>query len=148
MNAVSSRISFGNGLKRCPTRCWWETSTSKLPTRTMPPERADALLAAAELPGLHVALEDVDAVLLVEVDAADLVEADHVVLRDEALLAGPHVDEHPGHGRLAAGHEVRVRRHLLEQVRLAGAARPELDQVVVALGERDHPQEQQVLARR
>ena len=65
--------------------------------------------------------------------------------RDEAPLAGAHVDEHPSDGRFAARHEMGVRRHLLEQMRLAGAARPQLDQVVVVLGERNHPQEQQVL---
>ena len=70
------------------------------------PERANALLAAAELSGLHVALEDVHAILLVEVDPADLIEADDVVLRDEALLPRSHVDEHPSDGRLATGHEV------------------------------------------
>ena len=108
---------------------------------------ADRLAAAAELAGLHVALEDVDAVLLVEGDAGDLVEADHVVLGDEAAPAGVHVDEHVGDRRLAARDEVRVRRDLLEQVRLAGAARPELDDVVVAHDERHHPQQQDVLLR-
>ena len=97
---------------------------------------ADALLAAAELAGLHVALHDVDAVLLVEGDAGDLVEADHVVLADQPALAGRVVHEHAGDGRLAAGDEVGVGRDLLEQVALAGAARPELDHVVVALDER------------
>ena len=55
------------------------------------------------------------------------------------------VHEHLGDGRLAARHEVRVGRDLLEQVRLARAARTELDHVVVALDERDHPQEEHVL---
>ena len=105
----------------------------------------DGLPAAGELTRLHVALHDVDAVLLVEGDARDLVEADDVVLRDQAALAGGVVDEHPRDGRLAAGDEVRVRGHLLEQVGLAGAARAQLDQVVVAHHERDHPQQQDVL---
>ena len=99
---------------------------------------ADALLAAAELAGLHVALEDVDAFLLVERDAGDLVEADDVVLGDEPSLAGGVVDEHVGDRRLAARDQVRVRRDLLEQVRLAGAARAELDRVVVRHHERNH----------
>ena len=47
----------------------------------MLPLGADALRAAAELAGLHVSLHDVDAVLLVEGDAGDLIEADDVVLR-------------------------------------------------------------------
>ena len=49
---------------------------------------ADVLLAAAELARRHVALHDVDAVLLIEGDAGDLVEADDVVLADQAALAG------------------------------------------------------------
>ena len=47
----------------------------------------DALLAPAEFAGLHVALHDVHAVLLVEGDAGNFVEADHVVLADQAPLA-------------------------------------------------------------
>jgi hypothetical protein len=106
---------------------------------------ADALLATAELAGLHVALHDVDAVLLVEGDARDLVEADHVVLADQPALAGGVVDEHLRHRRLAARDQMRVGRDLLEQVALAGAPRPELHQVVVALDERDHAQQEGVL---
>ena len=44
---------------------------------------ADALRPRLELAGLHVALHDVDAVLLIEGDAGDLVEADDVVLADQ-----------------------------------------------------------------
>lgn len=44
----------------------------------------DALFSAAELGGLHVALYDVDAVLLVEGDTGDLVEANDIVLADES----------------------------------------------------------------
>jgi hypothetical protein len=47
---------------------------------------ANALLATTELAGLHVALHDVHAILLVEGDAGDLIEADHVVLADQAAL--------------------------------------------------------------
>ena len=43
---------------------------------------ADALLPAAELAGFHVALHDVHAVLLVERNAGDFIEADHVILAD------------------------------------------------------------------
>ena len=39
---------------------------------------------------------------------------------------------------------MRVGRHLLEQMALAGAARPELDHVVVALDERNHAQQRHV----
>jgi hypothetical protein len=31
------RISGGSGPSKCPTRCWWITSTSKFPTIMMPP---------------------------------------------------------------------------------------------------------------
>jgi hypothetical protein len=103
---------------------------------------ADRLTASRELAGLHVALHDVDAVLLVEGDAGDLVEADDVVLGDQAALSGGVVDEHAGDGGLAAGDQVGVRRDLLEQVRLAGAARAQFDHVEVPLHERDHPQQQ------
>ena len=102
---------------------------------------ADALLAAAELAGGHIALHDVDAVLLVERDAGDLVEADHVVLADQAALPVGHVHEHLGDGGLAARQQVRIRGELLVDVALAGAARAELDQVVVALDERGHAQQ-------
>ena len=84
----------------------------------------NGLTAPGELARLHVALHDVDAVLLVEGDAGDFIEADDVVLRDEAALSSGVVDEHPGNGGLAAGDQVRVGRDLLKQVGLAGAARP------------------------
>src|SRR5262249_19301770 len=48
----------------------------------------DALLAAAELAGLHVPLHYVHAVLLVEGNAAHFIEANHVVLAHQATLAG------------------------------------------------------------
>ena len=38
MKAVSLRISGGSGLSRWPIRCCCSTSTSKLPTITMPPD--------------------------------------------------------------------------------------------------------------
>ena len=63
---------------------------------------ADALLAAAEFARGHVALEDVDAVLLIEGDAGHLVKTDHVVLADQAALAVAVVDEHLGDGGLTA----------------------------------------------
>jgi hypothetical protein len=99
---------------------------------------ADALLAAAELAGGHVALEDVDAVLLIERHAGHLVEADHVVLANQAALAIAVVDEHLGDGGLAARDQVRVGGDLLEQVALARAAWPQLNQVEVALHKGSH----------
>ena len=100
--------------------------------------RADALLAARKLARFHVPLEDVHAVLLIEGDAGNLVEADHVVLADQPPLAGGVVDEHLRHRRLAPGYQMGVGGDLLEQMALAGAARPQLHQVVVALHERRH----------
>ena len=67
-----------------------------------PTKAANALLASAEFPRLHVAFHDVHPVLLIEGDAGDFVEANHVVLADEAALAIGVVDEHLGHGGLAA----------------------------------------------
>ena len=69
---------------------------------------ANILLAPTELAGGHVPLHDVDAVLLVEGDAGHFVEADNVVLTHQAPLAIRIVDEHFGHGRLAAGDEMGI----------------------------------------
>ena len=145
MNAVSSRISFGNGERRCPTTQLLLDVDVEVTDHDDSALGTDRLAAAAELPGLHVALEDVHAFLLVERDPGDLVEADHVVLGDEAAAPAGHVDEHVGDRRLAAGDEVRVRRYLLEEVRLARASGPELDGVVVPHDEGDHPQQEDVL---
>ena len=101
----------------------------------------DAFLAARELAGLHVAFEDVDTVFLVERDARDFIEANNVVLADQAPLARGVVDEHLCHGRLTARDQMRVRGDLLEQMALAGAAWTQLDHVVVALYERNHAHE-------
>ena len=92
-------------------------------------------------PGLHVALHDVHAVLLVEGNAGNFVEAHHVVLADQPALAVGVVHEHPGDGRLAAGDQMGVGGNLLEEMALAGAARAKLDHVVVVLDERHHAQD-------
>ena len=102
---------------------------------------ADALLAAAEFARGHIALEDVDAVLLIERHASHLVEADHVELADQAALAVAVVDEHLGDGGLAARDQVRVRRNLLEQMALTCAAWAQLHQVEVALHKGSHAQQ-------
>jgi hypothetical protein len=102
---------------------------------------ADALLAATELAGGHVALHDIDAVLLVEGDSRNLIEAHDVVLADQPALAVRHVDEHLGERGLAAREEVGVGRDLLVDMALTGSARAELDQVVVSLHERNHAQQ-------
>ena len=72
---------------------------------------ADRLLPAAELARLHVALHDVDAVLLVEGDAGHFVKTHHVVLADQTTLARGIVHEHLGHGGLAARSKRQVARH-------------------------------------
>src|SRR3954468_17544264 len=79
---------------------------------------ADRLLAAAELAGLHIPLHDVDAVLLIEVDATDFVKANDVILRDKTALTRRVVYKHPRDRRLAARHQVRIRRDLLVEMRL------------------------------
>ena len=107
----------------------------------MPPSARMFSLPRLNCAGGHVALHDVDAVLLIEGNAGDLVEADHVVLADQTALPAGVVHEHLRDRRLAAGDQVRVRRDLLEEVALAGAARPEFHQVVVPLDERDHAQQ-------
>ena len=102
---------------------------------------ADALLAAAEFAGGHVALHDVHAILLVEGDTGYFVEADHVVLADQTALAVGHVDEHLSHGRLAARDQVGVRRDLLIDVAFTCPSRTQLHQVEVALDKRNHAQQ-------
>ena len=74
----------------------------------------------------------------------DLVEADDVPDLHHALLPAAHVAEQVG-DRGRPGEQRRIRRDLLDRVALAGAARPELDEVVVALAERDEPGEEQQL---
>ena len=100
----------------------------------------DDVPATAEGPVLHVALHDVDAVLVREADAGGLVERHHVPQRDQPALAGAQVHEHLRRRRLAARDEVAVRAELLVDEALAGAARPQLDGVVVLLDERQQPQ--------
>ena len=63
---------------------------------------ADALAAPRELAALHVALHDVDAILLIEGDAGDFVETDDIILADQAALPGRVVHEHLRDSRLAA----------------------------------------------
>src|SRR5262245_5947782 len=62
--------------------------------------RANTLLPAAELAGLHVALHDVHAIFLIEGDARDFIEADDVVLANQSALTIRVVDEHSSYGGL------------------------------------------------
>src|SRR5690606_12362993 len=82
-----------------------------------------------------------DAVLLIERDARYLIKADDIVLTDKAALPIGVVHKHAGNGRLAARHEVGVRRDLLKEMTLTGPTRAELDDVVIVLDERDHPKQ-------
>ena len=107
--------------------------------------RLDRLAAATELSRLHIALEDVHPLLRVELHAGHLVEADDVVLCDEAALPASEVHEHVRDAGLTSGHEVCVRGDLLEEVGLPGTSWPELDSVVVADDEGQHAEKQDVL---
>jgi hypothetical protein len=104
----------------------------------------DRLLPALEGAGLAVGLHRRDDLLRHLLEVGDLVEADDVPDLHHALLAAVHVAEEVGH-RGAAGEQRRVRRDLLDDVALARTARPELDQVVVALRERDEAHEEEQL---
>ena len=101
-------------------------------------EPSNALLAAAELPGLHIPLHDVDPVFLIKGDSGDLVEADHIVLAYEATLAVGGVDEHLRNSGLPARNEMSIGRHLLVEMALAGFTGTKLNGVVVVLYTRDH----------
>ena len=83
---------------------------------------ADAFLSARELTGLHVTLEDVYAVFLIERHPGDFVKADDIVLTYQTTLAIGVVDEHLRHRRLTAGDQMCVRGDLLVKVALARAA--------------------------
>ena len=117
----------------------------EVPHHHDPAVGAYALAATAELPRFHISLHYSDAVLGVKRDPGHLIKAHYVVLADEAALTGGVVDEHPGDAGLAAADEVGVGTHLLVKVTLACATRPQFYSVVVALHERHHPQEQDVL---
>ena len=105
--------------------------------RRPPPGRAGTA-------GLAVGLHRRDDLLRHLLEVGDLVEADDVPDLHHPLLPAAHVAEEVG-DRRRAGQQRRVRRDLLDDVALAGAARPELDEVVVALGERDEPDEEEQL---
>src|SRR5258705_1126679 len=61
---------------------------------------ANALFPSAELSRLHVALHDIDAVFLIEGNAGDFIEADHIVLTDQTPLPIAVVHEHARDRRL------------------------------------------------
>ena len=86
-------------------------------------ESTNALLAATKFPGFHIAFHDINAVFLIEGHAGDFVEANHVVLTNEAALAARHIDEHARDGGLAPRKQVGVGRDLLKKMTLAGTSR-------------------------
>jgi hypothetical protein len=92
--------------------------------------------AAREAPVGHEVLHDLDGVRITHLDAAHLVEGHRVPEADQAHLAARVVVEQRGLGRLATGDQRGVGRKLAEEVRLAGAARAQLDVVVVRLHQR------------
>ena len=108
---------------------------------------AERLDATGERLVRHVVLHDVDerlvgALLL----ARELVERDDVPVADQADASVGVVDEELRDGDLATGDEHPVGRELREDVGLAGALGAELDEVVVALDERDQAHELEELA--
>src|SRR5258708_34039522 len=94
-----------------------------------------------ELARLHVALHDVDTVLLIEGNAGHLIKANDVVLADKPALPIRHIDEHACNRGLAAGDEVGVRRYLLKKVALPCTPGAELNHIVILLDEGDHAKE-------
>ena len=102
------------------------------------------LLAPLELPGLAVGLQRRDDLLGHLLEVRHLIEADHVPDHHHALLPAGHVPEQVGHGG-GAGQQRSVGGELLHRVALAGAAGTELNQVEVALAERNEPGEEEEL---
>ena len=99
-----------------------------------------ALVGARLAVGLHRS-DDLFGHLL---KISDFVEADDIPYLHHPFLPAVHVTEEVG-DRCRAGEERCVRRDLLDGVALAGAPRPELDEVVVALCQRYQPRQKQQL---
>ena len=100
-----------------------------------------ALGTTLKLPGLAVGLHGGDDLLGHLLEVSHLVEADHVPDRHHPFDLAAHVAKQVGHGG-GAGEQGGVGGELLNRKALAGAARAELHQVVVALAERDKPQQE------
>ena len=75
---------------------------------------ADTLFATAKLARSHVAFHDVDAVLLIEGDPGNFIEADDIILADQAALPGRVVHEHLRNCRLTSRNQMGIRRYLLK----------------------------------
>ena len=104
----------------------------------------DGLLPALESARLAVGFHRRDDLLGHLLKIRDLVEAYDIPDLHHALLAAVHVPEEVGDGG-ASRQQRGVRRNFLDDVALAGAARAELDEVVVSLGERDEPHQEEHL---
>ena len=89
----------------------------------------------------HVILQDLHGIGVLEVHARHLVEGDAVPQAHQAkpsFALGVHAAEQVRRGGLSAGQKNSVGRDFLVDVRLARAPRPQLAEIVVALGQRHH----------
>src|ERR1035437_4240898 len=147
-----------NSIHKCRivTHLWWKRSEQMTYTLLVfyvhfevsdhdhSAKAANALFAPAELTGFHIALHDVDSVLLVKRDTSDFIEANYVVLADKASLPVGVIDKHLCNRGLAAGDKMGVWRYLLVKMALACSARPKLHRVVVVFNKWDHSEEHDV----
>ena len=104
----------------------------------------ERVLPPCERPRLAVGLERRDDLLGHLLEVGHLVEGDGVPDADQPHLAGRHVVEQVGDGR-RPGQQDGVGRKLLVGVALARPPRPELDEVVVGLAERQQADQEQQL---
>ncbi len=96
------------------------------------------LLAPGEGAGGHEVLHDLDAVLVLELDACNLIEGDAVPEPHQSDLVRAHVVEEVGDRRLTAGNQDGVGGDLLIEVGLAGGAGSQFTQVEVVLHQGQH----------
>src|SRR5664279_5584341 len=93
----------------------------------------DTLAAPRELTRFHVALHDVDAVLLIEGDSRHLIKTHNVILANKATLTVGHIYKHSGDGSFTPGNKMSIRRHLLKQMALASSARARARSPILAV---------------
>ncbi|MNQ91391.1 hypothetical protein D3C85_1067700 [compost metagenome] len=86
----------------------------------------------------HVVLHDVHQRLVHSLLlAGELIESHYIPVTHQTEFTRAVMDEQLGNCNFATGYKNAVGRELRINVRLAGALRPQLDQVVIALAERD-----------